>query len=54
MKSKEEADYQNHPRGEKRCELCSMFRAPDKCTLVKGRISPRGYCRWFEWKELAA
>lgn len=53
-KSKTEAKYQDHPRGERRCGLCSMFRSPHHCTLVKGKISPRGWCKWFEWEELVA
>lgn len=25
-----------------------MFRAPDRCTYVRGEISPTGHCRFFE------
>jgi hypothetical protein len=34
--------------GRKRCGNCVMFRAPDGCTLVAGRISPRAVCDWWE------
>lgn len=46
--------YQTHPQGKQRCELCSMYRTPNECTLVKGYILPRGWCKRFAWKELEA
>jgi hypothetical protein len=33
------------PMRTERCATCSMFRPPDKCTLVRGDVSPRGWCR---------
>ena len=48
---KSEARYQAHPKGIQRCELCSMFIAPHACTKVAGDISPRGWSRFFEWKD---
>ena len=32
-------------------ERCSMFRSPHSCTKVAGDISPRGWSRFFEWKD---
>lgn len=49
--TKEAADYQDSPSGDERCGLCSMFRAPVACTLVEGRISPRGWCEYFEERD---
>ena len=48
---KKTARYQTHPRGIARCERCSMFRSPHSCTKVAGDISPRGWSRFFEWKD---
>lgn len=53
-KTKTEVKYQDSPKGEKRCGLCSMFRSPHRCTLVKGFILRQGYCVEFEWKEIEA
>lgn len=56
MKStKAAADYQDEPKGrEHYCAVCTMFRAPDSCTSVEGKISPHGWCRFFEAKVRAA
>jgi hypothetical protein len=31
------------PKGQK-CSGCSLFKKPSSCQLVKGKISPNGYC----------
>jgi hypothetical protein len=31
------------PKGQK-CVACALFKAPASCSLVKGKISPSGYC----------
>ena len=31
------------PKGQK-CGGCALFKAPASCGLVKGKISPNGYC----------
>jgi hypothetical protein len=31
------------PKGQK-CGGCALFKAPAGCQLVKGKISPNGYC----------
>jgi hypothetical protein len=28
----------------KKCSGCSLFKAPNACSVVKGKISPNGYC----------
>jgi ParB-like nuclease domain len=48
MISQDEADYVSHPVDGERCGICTMFRAPASCTLVRGDISARGHCRYFE------
>jgi hypothetical protein len=40
--------YQDRPNGRERCGRCRHFRAPDGCEIVDGRISPQGWCRYFE------
>jgi hypothetical protein len=42
--------YQNKPHGEEQCDRCSMFREPNKCTLVQGHILPAGWCLKFDKK----
>ena len=34
------------PKGQK-CSACSLFQAPASCSVVKGTISPNGYCIAF-------
>ena len=48
---KKTARYQTHPRGIARCERCSMFRSPHSCTKVAGDIRPRGWSKYFDWKD---
>ena len=46
--SKDEADYQAEPKDGRRCGYCSMWRTPGTCTAVEGRISPKGWCRYYK------
>ena len=45
--SKAAVAYQDHPDGDKRCDKCVQFQAPDACKLVDGPVSPQGSCRIF-------
>jgi hypothetical protein len=45
--SKVAVNYQDHPDGDKRCDKCTQFLAPDTCKMVEGTISPQGSCRIF-------
>jgi hypothetical protein len=45
--SKTAVAYQDHPNGDKRCDKCLQFQAPDACKMVEGPISPQGSCRIF-------
>ena len=38
--SKRTAKYQNEPKGSEKCSNCNMWREPNACTSVKGKISP--------------
>ncbi len=42
--NKAQFKYQNKPNGKKMCSNCSLFKAPNKCSVVSGVISPKGYC----------
>jgi hypothetical protein len=42
--SKDQAKYQDKPKGEQRCDGCAQFLAPDSCKVVEGKISPSGWC----------
>jgi hypothetical protein len=48
---KKTADYQTHPNGGKQCSGCVQFISPSSCKLVKGTISPTGYCKFFAAKS---
>ena len=37
--------YQDSPNGDKRCDGCNLFQAPNACKTVDGAISPSGWCK---------
>ena len=41
------AAYVTHPVGGKQCSGCLQFEAPSSCKIVKGKISPKGYCKFY-------
>lgn len=47
--TKEYAHYRDSGMGIQRCGNCSMFIKPHGCTLVKGIIQAKGWCR--EWEK---
>ena len=48
-----EAQYQDQPKGQQRCEICLNFRPPDACQFVESPIGPKGWCQFFAAKENA-
>ena len=48
--SKDQAKYQDKPKGEQRCDGCAQFAAPDGCKVVEGKISPSGWCALYAAK----
>ncbi len=36
--------YQDTPKGDRQCDGCSLFVAPNACKSVAGDISPKGWC----------
>ncbi len=43
-----EAQYQGRPKGGLSCAACALFRPPGGCVVVRGEISPHGWCRFFD------
>lgn len=46
--SKETADYQPEPKGKQKCNRCTMYLPPMGCSSVAGKISPQGWCKYWE------
>lgn len=48
--SKRMADYQENSSNGRRCVVCCMFvpGRPGHCTMIKGVISPSGYCKYWQ------
>jgi hypothetical protein len=42
--TKAQFKYQTKPNGAKKCSGCALFVSPAACKVVKGKISPNGYC----------
>jgi len=47
--SKAKAGYVAHTVKEQRCDECTMWRSPNKCSAVAGDIKPNAWCKW--WKK---
>ena len=48
-----EAQYQQQPKGQQRCEICLQFLPPNKCRIVQAPITPKGWCQFFAAQENA-
>jgi hypothetical protein len=46
--AKNEANYQDHPNGQQRCEACAYYIPPVACRVVRGEVSPNGWCSQFQ------
>jgi hypothetical protein len=42
--------YQDTPKGEQRCENCTLFEAPSSCKTVDGTIAQQGWCMVYAKK----
>jgi hypothetical protein len=50
--SKQEATYQEQPKGDQKCSGCQHFVAESStCKVVEGTVSPNGWCKL--WVALA-
>jgi hypothetical protein len=45
--SKQQAEYQDSPKGIQMCATCSLFEAPHSCKVVEGDVSPDGWCKAY-------
>lgn len=45
--TKAEAGYQPTPKNGQKCVNCTMWRDPNRCTAVEGKIDPNGWCKWY-------
>jgi hypothetical protein len=43
-----EAEYQDRPKSGLSCAACTLFRPPRSCEIVRGDISPNGWCKFFD------
>ena len=48
--TKASARYQDHPNKGRQCSGCVYFRGPSDCAIVRGPISPEGWCRHHKAK----
>jgi High potential iron-sulfur protein len=45
--SKQQAEYQDSPKGIQMCATCTLFDEPHACKIVEGDISPNGWCKAY-------
>jgi secreted PhoX family phosphatase len=48
---KKSMQYQDTPKNNQQCDACTYFQAPNKCGIVEGDISPKGWCVAFNPKK---
>lgn len=41
------AGYQDTPKGDQRCDNCSLFQPPNACQIVDGEIGPSAWCKFW-------
>lgn len=51
MVSKDTARYQYRAYSHKTCDACVMFHSNGTCDKVRGSISPKGTCKFWEAKH---
>ncbi|HXZ14607.1 MAG TPA: high potential iron sulfur protein [Roseiarcus sp.] len=47
-RSQSEVAYQDTPKGNERCEICTAFLPPDQCRTVVGPVGRQGWCNIYE------
>jgi hypothetical protein len=45
--SKQQAEYQDSPKGIAMCSTCTLFVVPHSCKVVDGDVSPNGWCKVY-------
>jgi len=46
--TKQQADYQDQPKGILMCGTCSLFLPPAGCKVVEGDVAVTGWCKLFD------
>ena len=46
-RSQADVNYQDHPHGDERCDTCAPYVAPDSCKTVEGKVSAKGWCKFY-------
>jgi hypothetical protein len=46
--SQADAAYQDTPKNGQQCSECTRFQPPQGCSVVEGKVSPRGWCKLYE------
>ena len=47
-RSQSDVAYQDTPKGNQRCEICTAFLPPDQCRTVVGPVGRQGWCNIYE------
>ena len=45
--TRQQAEYQDTPKGIYSCATCTLFEPPQSCKVVAGEVSPDGWCKAF-------
>jgi hypothetical protein len=45
--TRQQAEYQDTPKGIYSCAVCSLFELPKYCKVVDGEVSRDGWCKAF-------
>jgi hypothetical protein len=50
--SQKAALYQDTPKGDQRCDNCTLFLPDSGCKIVDGTIRPEGWCKFYVAKHV--
>jgi hypothetical protein len=46
--TKQEAEYQDTPKGILMCGTCTLFEPPNACKVMEGEVKVEGWCNLFD------
>lgn len=49
--TRQQAEYQDTPKGIYSCAVCSLFQPPNYCKVVDGEVSKDGWCIAFAFAD---
>ena len=49
--SQKAALYQDTPKGDQRCDSCTLFLPDSGCKIVDGTVRPEGWCKFYVLKH---